>query len=801
MSIKAKLPTLLAVASIMATTPSAMANDGYRSTVNGVNLGVVYQPPADITDDVCEKFEYDSQRNKEDLQAYKACQKGVSAAKYMAERFAQGEGSYLGCMDALQQGLYKGYLMGKNPTPQMLTEAKRRYQGATMDSAKEQARAQATREGKSVADGKIINRFRSVVGTGKLPQQRTDADMPSHSFRGYDNGYYVDNIGGSFEPVYKLGWVKRGVYGTELIEARVVHRHHANTYSPSKLCSATDVLFQEDLRNVTLWDYFKARGEYRFQKYGWKEKGRTFNYFKNSLSGTHHKLDYLNLEGKTEYGIVTAAKPGKPGVPPTAAVPAKPAVYAEDGVTIITPAQPAIPAKPGVAPVAPVPAVYGQIPVAGRDKAYYQGIHEQSFKQAYQEYYVTQYFGKAFVKAHQQYQGIGETIGQLIGRDAAKEYADELAYNAKYKNDSIAAYNLTWKTNFVTQWDKIWNKFANHSMVEINSIELVGNKSDDIFKKGEKLAANVNLTNLGLKSETIRYTLTGDLAGSGRTHAEKAPTSTRFRVETPLLGTVGNLTPGEKARIGISISGAVKFDSALTTTKSQTIRVSAESEIEKARASVNSIQGAGNILVDITNPSKTDVITKVRANLGSFGVVESDVLQLNGKNKTNATVQFSGLDPLAVIHAGGVSGTVETLIAGEVIDSARISAGIGSRTSELAKYFTALLTGDSSNSGDDTVDGRIQELINIFQDMTQRDIDKEISWKTPSVVNNTIVGQLGNSFMAAKASGRLNDKAIATFAQVGSLLDTLDPGVFSRKAYRAALNKFAQGVEVKKKNK
>lgn len=801
MSLKSKLPSLFALAAIMSTNPVAMANDGYRSTVNGINLGVVYQPPADITDDVCEKFEYDSARNKEDLQAFKACQKGVSAAKYMAERFAQGEGAYLGCMDALQQGMYKGYLMGKNPTAQMLADANRRYSTTSMTTAKGEARTQATREGKSVADGKIISRFRSAVGTGKLPLQRTAADMPRHSFQGYDNGYYVDNVGGSFEPVYKLGWVKRGSYGTELIEARVVHRHHQTTYAPSKLCNPTDVLFQDDLRNVTLWDYFKARGEYKFQKYGWKEKGRTFNYFKTSLSGTHHKLDFLNLEGKSEYGVVTAAKPRIPGVPPTAAVPAKPAVMAEDGVTVITPARAAIAGKPGKAPVAAVPAVLGQIAVSGRDKVYYQGIHEKAFKQAYQEYYVTQYFGKAFVKNHQQFQGIGETIGQLVGRDAAKEYADELAYNAKYKNDSIAAYNLTWKSNFVKQWDKIWNKFANHSMVEINSIELVGNKSDDIFKSGESIAANVTLTNLGLKSENIRYTLTGDLNRSGSTHVEKAPTSTRFSVETPLLGTVENMSPGERAKIGISITGAVKFDSALSTTKSQTIRVSAESEIERARATVNAIQGAGNIMVDLTNPSKTDVITKVRVNLGSFGIVESDVLQLNGKNKTQATIQFDRLDPLAVIHAGGVSGKVESLIAGQVIDTASINAGISSRTTELGKYFTALLVGDTTNAGDDTVDGRVQELINIFQDMTQRDIDKDVNWKTPSRVSQTIVGQLGNSFMAAKASGRLNEKAISTFAQVGSLLDTLDPGVFSRKAYRAAINKFAQGVEVKKKNK
>lgn len=804
MSIKAKLPTLLAVAAIMATSPGAMAND-YRSSVNGIDLSTVYNPPADITDDVCEKFEYDSQRNEQDLDAYKACQKGVAAARFMAEKYAAGEGRFLGCMDALQQGIHKGYLMGKDVTP-YLAPAKARYANTTMRNAERRASEQATEQGKSVADNKIIKRFRDVVGTGQLPQNRTAADMPSHDFQGYENGYYTDlknsdSRAKDYEEVYKLGWVKRGYYGYELIEARVILDRHNTVYSPSKLCNAVDVLFADDYRHITLWDYFRARGEYDFKKYGWKSEGRTYKYFKNQLTGAEAKLDYLNISGKTKYGVIKPAIPAKPGVPPTAAVPAKPAVYAADGVTIVTPAQPAIPAKPGIAPTAAVPAVMGQIPVPGRDKAYYQGIHEKAFKSAYHEWFLVKYFGRAFVTAHKDFRNFAEQIGREIGKSIAEDKATEIAYNEKYKADSIAAYNLTWKKNFETQWDRIWAKFANNSMVEINSIELIGDKDDDIFKSGEKVAANVNLTNIGLGSDEIRYSIIGDVNSSGRSHVEVAPSSARFRVETGNLGSVRSMSPGSTARVGISIAGAVKFDSNLTTKKSQTLRVSAESEIKKATATLNPIQGTATILVDLTNPSTTDVITQVRADLGKFGVLESDVLNLKGKNGTRATIRFSGFDPLAVIHAGGISGSVESLIGGASIDTDRVSAGTSSRVNELAKYFTALLTGDTTNSGDDTVDGRVQEMINIFQDMTQRDIDRDTNWKNPSSVNGTIIGQLGNSFMAAKASGRLNEKAIATFAQLGSLLDTLDPGVFSRKAYRTAINKFAAGVEVKKKNK
>ncbi|OFZ19743.1 MAG: hypothetical protein A2X94_16965 [Bdellovibrionales bacterium GWB1_55_8] len=777
--------------------------DGYRSSIDGIDLGTVYQPPSNVAPIICQRYKKDPKTQADDVNMLEACQMGVGAARYMAERYSQNEGKYLGCVDGLQQGLGSGYFMTKDPNASQLEEARKRYVSTKMESAITRATAQARKDGQRIADDVIISRFRAVVGNNQEPDG--NYDYPAHSFGGFDDGYIHDRQGGSFDEVYKLGWVDKGVRDFRAIEARAVHRLHKETYAPNKLCQPVEALFTE---NLTLWDYFAARGKYNFEKYGWRDETRSLNYFRTKLSGTTEVLFYNAIQGrmmeqKYQVEIQPARREGIPGTEVIETLPdGKTRLKRDEQGNIVYGQYRDIPAV--------VETRTRMVPDPDRSKAYYQGIFHETFTEAYRDFYITQYFGLGFVSAHRQSQAMGELVGQMIGKIVAADYADFLAYDNKYRQDSVGAYNIEWKTNYDAQWSRIWKVFAEHAVVEIDDLSLFGDLDDDIFQAGERVKATLALTNLGRKSEDIAFQMYGALSGAAQTFtwpARNVPISNRFGVETPFLGQIDkNIGPRQTASIGIKARGPVEFDTSLNTKKGKNLTINEVAEIDAANASVNELTGSGGVQIKLVNPSKLEspAMITLRVILGNnLGRFEQETLKMAGKETRMVSVQFAQLDPLDVIRLGGVSGTVQSVMGGRVLHERSFSAGVPAQYIAIAKYFNALAIGPDGAvaTGSDDRMGRLQEVMAIIQQMTQEDIRNDVDWDKPGSLDHTVVGQLGKMFLSSKAAGKLNAEAQNYYNELGKNLNTLEVGMFSRKAFRKALNTFAPDVKVKKKNK
>ena len=72
----------------------------------------------------------------------------------------------------------------------------------------------------------------------------------------------------------------------------------------------------------------------------------------------------------------------------------------------------------------------------------------------------------------------------------------------------------------------------------------------------EGLAAQVKMTNLGMKSDNVGISLFGDVKNAS-TFTSAAPALRSFTINTPVIGNVANISAQNYARIGINISGHI----------------------------------------------------------------------------------------------------------------------------------------------------------------------------------------------------------------------------------------------------
>ena len=444
---KKNLITKGIIVSVLLTSSAISIAGHYNSTIVGIDvIGTQYQPPQDVSPDVCERFEQDPQTGEDDVKAYKACASGVAAARYMGERFAAGEGKYLGCLDGFQQGLYRGYNATMDPTPQMLDEAKRLYSNLQMPSAIRRATESAESTGSSIAESEIIGRFREVVGTNQEPD--SNYYYPTHNFDGFTNGYGYDGMIGDVSTYENLGWLGSNYEYRDLVSVKAIHPYHVGNYTPQKICDPMNTLFYDQyfsnsIRYPSLWDLFSSYGRYNFKKYGWKNEKRSWKFWRDEITGNPDKFEYINMKPRT-HKVPYKVKVGTE-IDRWETVMCKKEEQSTDanGQLIITIKE--VPCLDANGNVVKKPIMrdvfetrYKTEVVPGRGKSYYQGIFENGFKQAYKEFYVAQYFSLAFVVSHTDKQQTGELVGEAIGRQSAKEYANVLAYNEKYQRDSVA---------------------------------------------------------------------------------------------------------------------------------------------------------------------------------------------------------------------------------------------------------------------------------------------------------------------------------------------------------------------------
>jgi hypothetical protein len=781
----------LLIASIMLQSPFAMSRDiVYRSSIDGIPLDGAFQPPLDVQDSLCKSYmRMDNVLNSEDTRAMQSCSMGVAAAAWMAQKYAAAEGNYLGCLDGLQQGLFDGYVATENPTQDTISSAQKLYSNLDMPSAASRAEVKGRKDVNTLAESLIVSRFKGAVGTGNLPD--STLSIPKHSFKGIDGGYEYDNQGASDESASAWGVT----YSDQIDRTRgsSLYRIHKLNYGGklSSLCNPVDASFSQ---TATIWDLFRARGEYNFQKYGWKNSDRSWDRFENGMKDTEMRLKFMSIEGRTK----VVSEPNMQNV----------MVEVDDTTNPILDAA-GMPtgkfAKKKEMQTVQVGFIQRTVDIKERDKRYYQSIYSNAFKTAYEEYYARSYFGLSYVKSIDGGYNLGKVIGGSVGSDVAKVRAEMGAYNQRYKEISIARYNYGWEENYKAEFKMIWDLFANNSMVEVLDGWFYGNTQDGIFTPGETLGAKIKLRNLGFGQDKITFTASGSGISALAPKVVTPESSNVFNVDAQNIAQV-SATVGTDVYAQINMTGGVNYESQLVTKKSHSFKVNEVAEVRGLTSSFDTVSGSGTLYVTIHNPSsiETSATVSVEAEIKGLNAIRVESLKLEAGETKSINIPFKGIDPLSIIKGSSLSGLVRTKINGRVLDQKTFNNGFSNseRLTTLAKYFHAFVNDASLQSSADYND-RLQTLIGLVLNTVSSDKDNEnFTFNNESQVKNSMLGMVAYTYEAAKTAGTLSANAIEKYNSLGKLLDSnIDPGRFQRKEFRIWINKFAASVEVKKKNK
>jgi hypothetical protein len=796
---------------LLSVSPAVLCQS-YSGSVGDLNT--IFDPPMNINNIICSNTLNNGNEHDDT-----ACADGVNAARWMAEKYAKNTGKYLGCLDGFYQGIWDGYQQGKNPSQEMMREADALVAGARFDSALSRAEAKAQVDAKTASADQIINRYRSVIGLkdsqGRNVLPNKSYEYPAITFNGFEDGYENDMKATlNFTPAINAGLVTNNSPFDDKVAARKSLLLQAE--NASSLCDLNQTVFgRRNMPAVTIWDFFKARREYDFQNYGWKnpdwaweifdrdertlEQYQTFNRLNNlektvtetiALKETRNKLD---AQGK--------------------AIPKLDAA----GVQIVN--------AQGVPQFETEEVITGyknetkRVKLSDSEILALKNLYINSFKTSYERYYAKQYVSQNYHSEGMEKYKTAQIIGKLIGEDVAAQVAKRESYNKQYKAQSAAKFAEKAKNLYKNSFDRLIGIFENNSVVELNDASLHGQVNDAIFRPGEELKMNFSISNLGEVSRPISMVLdnTQEVQSVGGGYIFNPPVLERQSYSTPTIGVVssglsarrdltvgmGIVNPGDTAEVGRSM--VVK--------KAQSIRLNDYAEVDKVSGGINAITGELNVVANIVNPSSimSPSIADVELVLnGSSTVKRISIEQLGANSMKPVSFNINDIDPLALINTGRIGGTVSVKMAGRVTHKSTFEfTAQAAKDIMIVKYFDGLATKEVTNTGNDSLQDRISTIIGMIDDSIQAKIDNRIKWGKKVELSQTILPELQRVYEESKRQGTLNAEAQRQYDLLAETLAKNVKGLKARgilnngkhrRAYLRELSYISQKVSLKPKS-
>lgn len=751
---------------MLSVSPTILAQN-YAGTVGDLNT--IFDPPMNINGTLC-----DVHVNTGNEHAYKACSDGVGAARWMAEKYAKNTGKYLGCLDGFYQGVYDGFNAGKNPTAEMLKQAQAYVNGAKFDSAVSRGLERARAEGQTESADQIIARYRAVVGqkdsAGRPIQPNKDYKFPQVSFNGFDDGYEFDILrqsGSEFEAVYKTGWVTKDSPFEDRLAARralALQKEYASNF-----CNQTDTIFaRRGMPVVSIWDFFRANRQANFQNYGWRNPDWAWEIFDR---------DERTLE---QYQTFTRLRTLEKTV--TETIPVKEQRLKLDAnqqpIPLKDPAGAVIPGKFEMEEV-----ITGyrtetrRVKISEEEVQALANIYINGFKQAYDRFYARQYASINYNQEGIEKYKIAKVIGKSMGEDVAEHVARKEAYNNQYKLQSAKKYAEEVKSIYKTSFDRLIGIFENNPVIELNDAQVIGMVNDGIFRPGEDLRVQFSVTNLGevARASSISFESSTDLASNNQGFSFTAPVLDRANYVSNVLGRV---TENREARSVISLGMAIKNPGdlaevarPLVVKKGQNITLNEYAEIESVKGSLNFLQGTLETLVDVKNPASVDspMVSVVELNMGQNGIADRNVEPIGARSIRSVSLTINQMDPLAIIIAGGVSGSANVKLGSKSVHRQAVSYNVPvDRRLALSMYFDALATKKSLNTGRESKEDRMAKLMGMLEQFAMDSIEANVKWKKEMA--DTIIADLQSVYKESKNANRIDKEAQAIYDQLGKLL-------------------------------
>lgn len=759
-------PMNLALLSLSLLSLSPMAfSQSYSGTVGDLNT--VFDPPMNIQGTLC-----DSTVNTGNEHAYKACTDGVSAARWMAEKYAKNTGKYLGCLDGFYQGVHDGYQGAINPTAEMTAEAALYVKGAKFESATSRGLERAKAEGQTESADQIINRYRSVIGlkdpkTGAAVRPDKSYNYPKITFTGFDDGYEYDVLKQStndFNAVIQNGWVTAQSPFEDRIAARrafLLQKEYA-----TNLCNNESTIFgRRNMPAVSIWDYFRARRQQDFKDYGWRNPDWAWEIFDRDERSLEQYLTFKRLEtlektvtesvNITERHLKTDAA-GNPvrkldaNGQPAVDAQGKPVFEYEDRIV-------------------------GSRIETRREKLNaseiqtLKNLYINGFKQSYDRYYARQYASQNYVAEGAEKYKIARIIGAAIGKDVAENTAKRIAYNTQYKAQSASKFAEEVKRLYKQSFDRLIGIFENNPVIELNEAEVLGMVNDSIYRPGEELRVQFTVTNLGEAERASALTLDNsiDVIANQSGFSFTAPALARTNYTTNIVGQISNEKfARETIQIAMGIRNPGDLEEVakpLIVRKGKTITLNEYAELDNLRAELDYIAGEMNILVDLKNPASIEspTIAIVEANINGGGSIEKNVEPIGARSSRSVSLNITNMDPLALIINRRVDGTVNVKMLNKTVHRATFNKtlDIDGKTS-LTNYFDALAVKKTANTGKESKADRVAKLEGMLESYLMDDIkDENTLWKKESEMEKTIVRSVQKTYDESKRAGRLNADA------------------------------------------
>ena len=759
--------------SLLSLSPAVLAQS-YSGTVGDLNT--VFEPVGNINATLC-----DGTITPGPNYGYKACSDGVSAARWMAEKYAKNAGKYLGCLDGFYQGVTDGYNSGINPTSDMLQQAAAYVKGATFDSASSRGLDRARAEGQTESADQIIARYRSVVGLkdsqGRQVLPNKDYNYPKVTFNGFGDGYEYDvlkQMGSDFDAVYAAGWVNKSSRFEDRLAARKGLALQ-NEYA-SSLCNLNGTMFgRRNMPSISIWDFFRANRQYNFENYGWRNADWAWEIFDR---------DERTLE---QYQTFSRLKTLEKEITETIAI--KETRYKLDAAglpirKLDANGQPAVDAQ-GKAIFEMEEVITGYRNETKRVKlsdAEVQALANQyinAFKQAYDRYYARQYASQNYYQEGIEKYKVAKIIGKTMGEEVASHVARREAYNNQYQIQSAKKYAEEVKRLYKASFDRLMGIFENNSVVELNEAEIVGQVPDMIFRPGEELKVQFTVTNLGEKESpsSMSFVPTSDIQSTVGDFSFVAPVLTRSNF---VSSTLGRVTDMREARTTVNVGMVLRNPGdladvarSLMVRKDKTINLNDYVEIDGVNGNLDFLSGSLSLLVNLKNPAKNveSPLSILEASIGNLGLSDKNIEPIGPGATRQAVVNVENMDPLELIILGTINGSVNVRLGNKIAHHQAISYAISmNRVDALTTYHDALATKKSMNTGRQGKADRLAKLQGMLEELVKADIEKNVLWKKGEEVNGTIVAVVQRVYDESKRAGRINDEAQKIYDDLGNVM-------------------------------
>ena len=180
-----------------------------------------------------------------------------------------------------------------------------------------------------------------------------------------------------------------------------------------------------------------------------------------------------------------------------------------------------------------------------------------------------------------------------------------------------------------------------------------------------------------------------------------------------------------------------------------------------------------SLVVNVKNPAKNvdSPISVIEASIGNLGSNSKNVEPIGPGSVRQVVINIDSMDPLAVIIAGTVSGTVNARLGNKIAHHQAISYTIGTdRSNAVTLYHDSLATKRNNNTGREGKADRMAKLGGMLEVLVQGDIERNVLWKKGEEVNGTIISLIQKTYDDSKRAGRIDNEAQKAYDDLGSIL-------------------------------